>query len=109
MKCSSRTLVLGLFGSLLFSTAAHASVLWRGDFETGDRSQWTGTEMISADRLQIVQDPVRQGRYALKARVYQGDDPINASGNRNELSYSKNMPSPGDERYYACLDAANSD
>ena len=29
--------------------------------------------------------PARQGSYALKVTVKQGDDPINASGNRNEL------------------------
>jgi hypothetical protein len=57
--------------------------------------------MVSSDRLQIVQDPVRQGRYALRAKVIQGDDPINASGNRNELIHTKNMPSSGDERYYS--------
>jgi hypothetical protein len=61
------------------------NLVWRGDFETGDRSQWSGTEMVSADRLALVASPLREGRYALKATVKQGDDPINASGNRNEL------------------------
>ena len=27
-----------------FSTAASANVLWRGDYETGDLSQWAGVE-----------------------------------------------------------------
>lgn len=61
------------------------SVVWRGDFETGTLSQWTREQEVSADRLQIVTSPVRQGGYALKATVKQGDDPIDASGNRNEM------------------------
>jgi hypothetical protein len=40
---------------------------------------------VDKDRLQVVSSPVREGRFALKATVKQGDDPINSSGNRNEL------------------------
>lgn len=61
------------------------NLVWRGDFETGDRSQWSSTQMVSADRLQVVPSPSREGSYAIKATVKQGDDPINSSGNRNEL------------------------
>jgi hypothetical protein len=35
----------------------------------------------------VVTSPHRQGNYALRATVKDGDDPINASGNRNELAY----------------------
>ncbi|CAM3657138.1 carbohydrate-binding protein [Corallococcus sp. ZKHCc1 1396] len=66
---------------------AAADIVWRGDFETGDRSQFSTTQMVSADRLQLVTSPVAEGKYALKATVKQGDDPINSSGNRNELVY----------------------
>jgi hypothetical protein len=76
-----------------------ASVVWRGDFETGDRSQYTTAQMVSADRLQVVTSPVAEGRYALKATVRQGDDPINSSGNRNELVYQGREAS-GSEYYY---------
>lgn len=71
--------------AVALSAPAFASVTWRGDFETGDRSQYSSTQMMSEDRLQVVTSPVRDGRYALRAEVRQGDDPINASGNRNEL------------------------
>jgi hypothetical protein len=64
---------------------AASTVVWRGDFETGDLSQWSSAQMVSADRLQIVTSPVRQGGYALKTTVKQGDNPIGASGNRNEM------------------------
>src|SRR4051794_20937898 len=55
--------------------------------------------MVSADRLQVVTSPVAEGRYALKATVKQGDDPINSSGNRNELVYQGNE-AVGSEYYY---------
>jgi hypothetical protein len=74
-------------------------VVWVGDFETGDRSQWSSTQMVSADRLAVVASPLRQGRYALKATVRQGDDPIDSSGNRNELVRMTREPA-GSEYYY---------
>ncbi len=76
-----------------------ASVVWVGDFETGTRSQWSSTQMVSADRLALVSSPLRQGRYALKATVRQGDDPINSSGNRNEL-VRMTREAAGSEYYY---------
>jgi len=44
-----------------FSTAASANVLWRGDYESGDLSQWAGYEGL-ASRLTVVTSPVRQGK-----------------------------------------------
>ena len=86
---------------LLLPLGASAAVVWRGDFESGDRSQWSHTQMVSADRLQVVQapSPVGQGRYALKATVKKGDDPISSSGNRNELVRMTNERE-GDEFFY---------
>jgi MYXO-CTERM domain-containing protein len=78
---------------------ASAGIVWRGDFETGDRSQYSGTQMVAADRLQVVTSPVAEGKYALKVTVKQGDDPINASGNRNELVY-QGKEAVGSEYYY---------
>jgi MYXO-CTERM domain-containing protein len=78
---------------------ASAGIVWRGDFETGDRSQYSGTQMVSADRLQVVTSPVAEGKYALKVTVKQGDDPIDASGNRNELVY-QGKEALGSEYYY---------
>ncbi len=71
----------------LLPTLASADVVWKGDFETGNISQWTRSQSVANSRLQVVTDVVREGRYALKATVRQGDDPIGASGNRNELLY----------------------
>jgi len=84
MPKTTRTLLLL---AALVPMASFASVVWKGDFETGNLSQYTGAQMVSADRLQVVSSPAHQGSYALKVTVHQGDDPMNASGNRNELFY----------------------
>ncbi len=85
--------------AVLLPGLSWAGVVWKGDFETGDTSQYTSAQRVSADRLQVVRSPVRQGRYALKATVRQGDDPINSSGNRNELVY-QGYEKEGSEYYY---------
>ncbi|MGZ3461751.1 MAG: heparin lyase I family protein, partial [Archangium sp.] len=81
------------------SSGSSSGVVWRGDFESGDRSQWDGTQMVSSDRLQVVSSPTHQGTYALKVTVRQGDNPINGSGNRNEL-VKMTREKPGDEYFY---------
>jgi hypothetical protein len=78
---------------------AGPTLLWRGDFETGDLSQWSKSQAVSSNRLQLVGAPLRQGRYALKATVYQGDDPINASGDRAELVRMTREPSGSEYAY----------
>ncbi|WP_375770586.1 polysaccharide lyase [Archangium gephyra] len=85
--------------ALLLPTLATASTNWRGDFETGNLSQWDREQSVSSSRLQVVSSPVREGRYALKTIVRQGDDPINASGNRNELLYL-DREAAGSEFFY---------
>ncbi|MDC0712850.1 heparin lyase I family protein [Stigmatella sp. ncwal1] len=77
-----------------------ASLTWRGDFETGNRSQWTALQEVSPDRLQVVPLPMREGRYALKTTVKQGDDPIASGGNRNELVLATYEP-VGSEYIYS--------
>jgi hypothetical protein len=95
-----RALHVWLAMMLVVPHVARADVVWRGDFETGDRSQFnTRPQMVSADRLAVVTSPVAEGKYALKATVVQGDDPINSSGNRNELVHQGREP-VGSEYYY---------
>lgn len=83
---------------LLTTSSASATVLWRGDFETGDKSQWNGSQAASPDRLQVVTSPVRQGKYALRVEVRNGD--FVSSGNRAELVRTV-REKEGDDRYYA--------
>jgi MYXO-CTERM domain-containing protein len=90
---------IGWLAVLLVSGQALAGVVWRGDFETGDHSQFSGAQMVRADRLAVVTSPVAEGQYALKVTVKQGDDPIDSSGNRNELVYLSNEQ-VGSEYYY---------
>jgi Polysaccharide lyase len=90
---------------MLVPTAASAHVVWKGDFETGNTSQWTKEEMVNSNRLTVVTDRVREGSYALRCEVDQGDNPIQASGNRNELVYVGEEYEPevaqGSEYYYS--------
>ncbi len=76
-----------------------SGVVWRGDFETGNYSQWSKAQIVSADRMMAVTSPVREGRYSMKVTVKQGDDPIDSSGNRNELVRMTREP-VGSEYYY---------
>jgi len=85
--------------SLLVPTLASASVVWKGDLETGNTSQWSKEQSVSSNRLMVVTSPVREGKYALKVTVRKGDNPINASGNRNELVYLSHE-TPGSEYFY---------
>jgi len=94
MKLPSTAVLL-----MMLPMTALATPVWRGNFETGDLSQWSGKDAVASDRLQVVADPAREGRYALKVTVRKGDDPINASGNRNEL-FHFGKESEGEEYYY---------
>jgi hypothetical protein len=85
---------------LLSVPAARAEIIWRGDFETGDLSQWSESQEVATDRMQVVDTPVRQGKHALRIEVRQGDDPINASGDRAELVW-RPVETEGNDRYYA--------
>lgn len=93
------TRFLRLMPLLLVPAIASASTQWAGNFETGNLSQWSREQSVASDRLLVVSDVVREGRYALKATVHHGDDPIGASGNRNELVYLSHE-TPGSEYFY---------
>ena len=77
-----------------------AAESWVGDFETGDLSQWTGVQRAQPDRVSVVTDPVRDGRYAVRFKVMPGDYPVGPSGERAEL-YEDTPDRPGTEWYYA--------
>src|SRR5579864_8214739 len=59
-----RVLVGLLLAVPLLGGAAGAEVIWRGDFETGNLEQWKGAP--KSDGIKVVQDPVREGKYALR-------------------------------------------
>ena len=78
-------------------------LLFNGDFETGDLSQWDEdrTQSVGPDRLRVVTSPRRQGRYALRVEVRQGDDPIGSGNPRAELLRKDQRDPEGSVRYYA--------
>lgn len=83
----------------LSAAPSMASVVWKGTFESGNTSNWSKAETVSPDRLQVVADPKDGSRKVLQVKVHQGDDPINASGNRNELLYTGDLPQ-NEDRWY---------
>lgn len=74
--------------------------LFTGDFETGDLSQWGVVQAVGSHSVRVVSDTRRQGRYAARFEVRQGDDPINSTGDRSELSRDTGE-SEGADRWYA--------
>lgn len=81
------------------AVADPSGVVWSADFERGDLGEWDGMQRVDNDRLQVVGAPVRSGRHAVRALVRQGDDPIDASGNRAEL-VKMTDEAPGSEYFY---------
>lgn len=84
---------------LLSATVGWAEVIWRGDFETGTTEQWKGGAPKS-DSVKIVQDPVREGKYAVRI------DGTNAARrgkwDRIEFQHQPDPPgtAEGTERYF---------
>jgi hypothetical protein len=74
-------------------------VLVRGDWETGDLSQWDGAQAVSRDRIQVVTDPVDQGGHAGRFEVREGDNPI-GFGDRAEVQVGSGE-TEGADRWYA--------
>lgn len=87
------------FLCLLLAPSAMAEIVWKSGFETGDRSEWSSTQMVDVSRLLVVKDVAREGKRSLKATVVSGDNPIKASGNRNEL-VKMTREEPGSEYWY---------
>ena len=88
---------LGLWW-LIGLLATPAEVIWRGDFETGNLDQWKGAP--KSDAVKVVQDPVREGKYALRI------DGTNAAkrGTLDRIEF-QHQPQPpgtaeGTERYF---------
>ena len=55
-------------------------ILRTGDYNTGDISQWSGHQNLRSYSLTTVRSPVREGAYAARFEVRNGDDPLCAAG-----------------------------
>lgn len=75
-------------------------VTWRGDFSTGDASQWAGVQ-AKPGAITIYRDPA-SGRNVARFEVGPGDDPIRSGGERAEVSGAKGavMEKTGTEAWY---------
>jgi hypothetical protein len=54
-------------------TGNPVNVFWKGDAETGNLSQWCNVHQAAPDRIQIVTNPVKQGQYAYRFDLLDGD------------------------------------
>ena len=95
-KSARWPVVLALVAVALASSAARASVLWRGDFSTGDLSQWNSIEAL-ANRLTVVTSPAHTTSHTMRVELHSGDIVFN--GCRAEVDGP--FESAGAERYYA--------
>lgn len=87
--------------AVLAPVLAQAEVKWKANFEGGNRSEWSSVQMVTGEpeRLKVVDEVAREGKRSLKATVIAGDNPINASGNRNEIIRMTREPT-GSEYWY---------
>ena len=89
-----------------------AALIFKGDFETGNVHQWDGCQHeFSTDEcseydgsghtMQLVESPRRQGKYAARFEVRDGEG-TNWSGERSEvvLGEERTMAKPGDDTWY---------
>jgi Polysaccharide lyase len=80
------------------ATGVDAGIVWRGDYSTGDRTQWSSLEGLDS-RITIQQSTVRPGSgYAARVELRNGD--YANSGCRNELVRETPI-TEGTEHYYA--------
>jgi len=91
---------LWLAAAIGMSTAneCRAEVIWRGDFETGDTSQWRSTPKAAG--ISVVTEPILEGRYALRI---DGTDAARR-GKLDRIEF-QHQPAPhgtaeGTERYF---------
>ncbi len=80
-------------------------LLFDGGFETGDTTQWAGIdwnlERPLDEQLQIVTDTVRQGMYAVKTIVHDGDEFLDTGGERIQFESPGPREHEGDDYWYA--------
>lgn len=73
-------------------------ILWRGDFDTGNLSQWETNQSVAANRIQVVSNPVKEGKYAARFETRPTDN-IGDTSPRSELAANLGEKE-GEERWY---------
>jgi len=64
-----------IVAATLGTPAAQAGIIWTGDFETGNLSQYGTTQLPKKDSGAVVSSPRREGSKALKILMRRGDAP----------------------------------
>jgi hypothetical protein len=75
------------------------NILRTGDYNTGSLSQWSGSQKSQPYSLTVQSDDVREGGYAARFEVRNGDNPI-GYGDRAEVQASTGE-SEGKDRWYS--------
>jgi hypothetical protein len=93
------------------AVSAPGEIIFTGDFETGDLSQWAYVERCATDRILVYNTanmpagapPPRQGQYAARFHVLDTDvAPCTSTENpRAEVETPESLFKPGDERWEA--------
>ncbi len=74
-----KTALIALFGTMIFGAHVQSAILWQGNFETGDISQWDTP--INVAGLSVTDQCVFDGKHAGKVRLT-GDDSFLWKGNK---------------------------
>jgi hypothetical protein len=115
MENSTRKLILVLtflfLGLPVAAQQADPDVIWKGDFESGPSSltghcsagddQWCALQATRPQQVQVVEDPVAQGRYAVRFEVKYGDFFSYYSDSRSLITGPPALwENEGNERWY---------
>jgi MYXO-CTERM domain-containing protein len=104
-------LVLALLAPAFSAAAQSSDLIWTGDFEPGASSlsgncsagqdQWCHQQTIRPGQMQVVADPVVQGKSALRVEVKYGDVYPNMSDSRSLMTGPTTLwEDEGSERWY---------
>jgi TolB protein len=99
----------GSAGSTLWRIPApeqfRPALLFDGGFESGDALQWSevswNLDRPQEEQMQIITDTVRQGRYAAKMIVHDGDEFMETGGERVQFARPGPDEHEGDDYWYA--------
>ncbi len=114
MDTTTRKLILALVllaPALPAAAQTDPDVIWKGDFDDGASSlaghcnagdnQWCNTQTMRAQQIQVVADPVAQGRYAARFEVKFGDVFSYYSDSRSLMTGPDSLwENEGNERWY---------
>jgi len=82
-----------------------SKIVFTGGFETNDFSEWNdvnkNVDKPESYQIEIVTSPVREGMYAVKTVVHDGDEFLDTGGERCDLERREPYEQEGDDFWYA--------